>query len=156
MYAQIINVQWIRIVAFERPLGGSVTPFRNTTNRRNSFCLRLYLPTRHQEWRLEQCCNLQCVWWQTIILGSARSERGISRHMRDYDRKGLLNIADNVLLYIEKYFLYQKLWVGRYSVVGIGTRQDLDGQGMESRCGGKIFRTSLDRPRDLSNFLHSV
>jgi hypothetical protein len=25
--------------------------------------------------------------------------------------------------------------VGRYRVVGIGTRQDLDGQGIESRCG---------------------
>jgi len=28
--------------------------------------------------------------------------------------------------------------VGRYSVVGIGTRQDLDGQGMKSRCGARF------------------
>ena len=35
---------------------------------------------------------------------------------------------------------------GRDSSVGIATRYELDGPGIESRCGGEIFRTRPDRP----------
>ena len=34
---------------------------------------------------------------------------------------------------------------GRDSSVGIATRYELDGPGIESRCGGEIFRTRPDR-----------
>ena len=36
--------------------------------------------------------------------------------------------------------------MGRDSSVGIATRYGLDGQGIESRWGGEIFRTRPDRP----------
>ena len=35
---------------------------------------------------------------------------------------------------------------GPGSVVDIATGYGLDGPGIESRCGGEIFRTCLDRP----------
>ena len=35
--------------------------------------------------------------------------------------------------------------VGRDSSVGIGTGYELDGPGIESRCGGETFRTCPDR-----------
>ena len=61
--------------------------------------------------------------------------------MRDYDRKGLLNLADNDLLYTVKYFLYTGNceWAG---VVGTGTFQDQDGQETESRCGARFSALS--------------
>ena len=37
-------------------------------------------------------------------------------------------------------------YVGRDCSVGIATRYGLDGLGIESRCGGEIFRTRPDRP----------
>ena len=37
-------------------------------------------------------------------------------------------------------------FVGRDSSVGIATRYGLDGPGIESWCGGEIFRTRPDRP----------
>jgi hypothetical protein len=38
------------------------------------------------------------------------------------------------------------IWCGLGSAVGIATGYGLDGSGIESRWGGKIFRTYLDRP----------
>jgi hypothetical protein len=43
--------------------------------------------------------------------------------------------------------------VGRDSSVGIATRYGLDGQGIETREGGEIFRTRPDRPWDLTSLL---
>jgi hypothetical protein len=40
----------------------------------------------------------------------------------------------------------------RESAVGIATRYGLDGPGIESRWGGKIFRTRPDRPWGLPSF----
>ena len=39
-----------------------------------------------------------------------------------------------------------KFTVGRDTAVGIATRYGLGRQGIESRCGGEIFRTRPDRP----------
>jgi len=39
--------------------------------------------------------------------------------------------------------------------VGIASRYGLDGPGIESRWGGEIFRTRLDRPWGPPNLLHN-
>jgi hypothetical protein len=41
---------------------------------------------------------------------------------------------------------YPEYGVGQDSSVGIATRYRPDGPGIESRWGGEIFRTRLDRP----------
>ena len=46
------------------------------------------------------------------------------------------------------------LGVGWDSSVGIATRYRLDGPGIESRLGGEIFLTSLDRPWDPPSLLY--
>ena len=56
----------------------------------------------------------------------------------------LLYILYHILYYIIYYIIYI-LFMGRDSSLGIATRYRLDGQGIESRWGGEIFRTRPDR-----------
>jgi hypothetical protein len=54
------------------------------------------------------------------------------------------------------YFLYYYYYyVGRDSSVGIATRYELDGPGIESRWGGEIFSTHPDRPWGLPSLLYN-
>ena len=53
-------------------------------------------------------------------------------------------------------FVIRTLLVGgRDSSVGIATRCGLDGPGIESRCGGEIFRTRPGRPWDPPSLLYN-
>ena len=60
-----------------------------------------------------------------------------------------------MIYYIISYIIYiYILFMGRDSSLGIATRYRLDGQGIESRWGGEIFRTHPDRPWGPPNLLH--
>ena len=64
-------------------------------------------------------------------------------------------LMDSVLLLFCVYFGINRQRAGRESAVGIATRYELDGPGIESRWGGEIFHTRPDRPCSSPSLLYN-
>ena len=56
---------------------------------------------------------------------------------------------------LQFFSLFYHVRSGRDSSVGIATRYGLNGPGIESRCGGEIFRNRPDRPWGPLNLLYN-